>query len=278
MNHIPYQFRLVFSALFWGLVLSVMPLGELFAATESEQIEEIRGHYATLQKAQSDFVLLRDQNRLGRAERDDFSAWIQQLNEQILQDCNTLLQAGDISLPDDLPCANILSNGVAPATIDISSEHTEAERTNSMIEQFNSTLGEFDERMLQEQDRVKAQRPLSESSEGVSGGGQASSESEGDLARDSAAAENDRQGKQGETQAAQNQNNETGSDQATASQKGSRGKAKPGAASEVPDNIPDGSDDDVVARQLREAAEKESDPELKRKLWEEYRRYKDGIS
>ncbi len=35
-------------------------------------------------------------------------------------------------------------------------------------------------------------------------------------------------------------------------------------------------DDDIVARQLREAAEKETDPELKRKLWEEYRRYKES--
>ena len=43
-------------------------------------------------------------------------------------------------------------------------------------------------------------------------------------------------------------------------------------------DIPDGSDDDVVARQLREAAEKETDPELKAKLWEEYRRYKRGTT
>jgi hypothetical protein len=44
-----------------------------------------------------------------------------------------------------------------------------------------------------------------------------------------------------------------------------------------PPGIPAGSDDDVVARQLREAAEKEQDPELKRRLWEEYRRYKEGV-
>ncbi len=34
------------------------------------------------------------------------------------------------------------------------------------------------------------------------------------------------------------------------------------------------SDDDVVARQLREAAEKEQDPLMKEKLWAEYRKYK----
>ena len=43
-----------------------------------------------------------------------------------------------------------------------------------------------------------------------------------------------------------------------------------------PPDIPDGSDDDLVARQMREAAEKETDPELKKKLWEEYRKYKQG--
>jgi len=36
-------------------------------------------------------------------------------------------------------------------------------------------------------------------------------------------------------------------------------------------------DDDIVARQLREAASKESDPLLRDKLWEEYRKYKSGL-
>jgi hypothetical protein len=35
-----------------------------------------------------------------------------------------------------------------------------------------------------------------------------------------------------------------------------------------------GQDDDIVARQLREAAEKETDPALKEKLWQEYEAYK----
>ena len=38
--------------------------------------------------------------------------------------------------------------------------------------------------------------------------------------------------------------------------------------------IPDGSDDDVVARRLRQAAQQETDPELKEKLWQEYIDYK----
>lgn len=40
-----------------------------------------------------------------------------------------------------------------------------------------------------------------------------------------------------------------------------------------PSDIPSGRDDDVVARQLREAAMAESDPELREALWDEYRNY-----
>jgi hypothetical protein len=46
----------------------------------------------------------------------------------------------------------------------------------------------------------------------------------------------------------------------------------------VPADIPDGRDDDIVARQLREAAMQEQDPELREKLWEEYRNYKKSTS
>lgn len=45
----------------------------------------------------------------------------------------------------------------------------------------------------------------------------------------------------------------------------------------APAGIPSGSDDDVVARQLREAAEREADPAVRAKLWDEYRKYK-GIN
>jgi hypothetical protein len=41
----------------------------------------------------------------------------------------------------------------------------------------------------------------------------------------------------------------------------------------IPSDIPSGNDDDVVARQLREAAMREPDPALREKLWDEYRKY-----
>jgi hypothetical protein len=41
----------------------------------------------------------------------------------------------------------------------------------------------------------------------------------------------------------------------------------------TPDDIPITVDDDIIARQLREAALAEDDPELRERLWEEYRKY-----
>jgi hypothetical protein len=45
----------------------------------------------------------------------------------------------------------------------------------------------------------------------------------------------------------------------------------------IPEDIPSPQGDDIVAKQLREAASAEKDPELRAKLWEEYKRYKEGL-
>ena len=47
-----------------------------------------------------------------------------------------------------------------------------------------------------------------------------------------------------------------------------------GGTGSPPGSYAPSPDDDIVARQLREAAEKETDPELKAKLWKEYEEYK----
>ena len=56
------------------------------------------------------------------------------------------------------------------------------------------------------------------------------------------------------------------------------GSAGGGGPSHVPADVGNGNDDDVVARQLREAAMKEKDPQLQEKLWQEYRDYKKGAT
>lgn len=68
-------------------------------------------------------------------------------------------------------------------------------------------------------------------------------------------------------------NTDNGEDgESTPSDKGTTGGSS--TAGGIPEDINDGSDDDIVARQIREAAQKEKDPVLREKLWDEYRKYK----
>jgi|TARA_B110000977_G_scaffold157330_1_gene200350 hypothetical protein len=56
---------------------------------------------------------------------------------------------------------------------------------------------------------------------------------------------------------------------------GSAGSAgEQGEALPIPEDIDDGRGDDIVQRQIRDAAMKETDPVLREKLWDEYRRIK----
>lgn len=68
------------------------------------------------------------------------------------------------------------------------------------------------------------------------------------------------------------QTQEPGGPAASAASAAASGGQLSGAT--VPEDIPDARDDDIVARQLREAAQMEKDPELRAKLWDEYRKYK----
>jgi hypothetical protein len=45
--------------------------------------------------------------------------------------------------------------------------------------------------------------------------------------------------------------------------------------SRTPADIPDLVSEDIVGAQLKEAAQAEEDPELRERLWEEYRAYHD---
>jgi hypothetical protein len=55
-------------------------------------------------------------------------------------------------------------------------------------------------------------------------------------------------------------------------------RAKPGIEEEMEEDPEyDANSDDIVARQIREAAMSETDPELRQKLWDEYKKYKENL-
>ena len=245
-------------------------------------LERLRTDHAALQEAERDFLWRRTQGSLGAAEAVDYAAFLDRLRDRVAKDCLALAGSAVAPLPPDLPCAALPSTGPAAASIDTRAEQTPAERTATLDAELDTALGEFDEMLLREQERVKAATPRSADAGG--GGGGVGGQGDAGGSGSQTGGEDGQQGEAGEmadagSTAAGDTGDAAGS---TSGQVGSGGRGgREGAPGQAgtrgqPADIPDGSDDDVVARQLREAAEKEKDPELKKKLWDEYRKYKQG--
>lgn len=168
--------------------------------------------------------------------------------------------------------------GEGPAQADAASgpgsgEPGEAERLNA---ELNAALGRFDGAMLEERERIQTGSEKT-------GSGEAQAESVAMIDPEAGTGEAGGEGEYGSVlegrrggggEATANDSS-SGSGMSTAS--GGTGRKgdyeHTAAANTPPPDIPDGSDDDVVARQIREAAMKERDPELREKLWDEYRKY-----
>ena len=150
---------------------------------------------------------------------------------------------------------------------------TAEERAAQVEGQLNESLGVFDERIAREQQVLAQAR-----GGGAGGAGQIPGTEDGSSAGGSGEGRSGEQ--QGDGDAGQGgSGNEQGQRAGESGTEGGGGGYGGGAGGgsgprTVPADIPDGSDDDIVARQLREAAMQETDPELREKLWEEYRNYK----
>ncbi len=145
---------------------------------------------------------------------------------------------------------------------------TDAEAAAALDRELSGAIEEFDRRMREERQRLAEEAESAEraSSQRAGGGGPRPGSPGGAGAESATGGTTDPRGGSGDS-------TESGEEA------GSVGGSGPGAAASdrVPADVGDGSDDDIVARQLREAAMAEEDPALREKLWDEYRRYKASV-
>jgi len=156
---------------------------------------------------------------------------------------------------------------------------TAEDRRAQIDRRFDETFAVFDERMRKEQETISQDRAArgSGGGPGAAGGGGESAGSGGDAGAGSVG-DGEGAGEAGDG-ASSGLPGDPGESSGESTERGGGGGVGGGAAggsgpNTVPADIPDGRDDDIVARQLREAAMKETDPELRERLWEEYRQYK----
>ena len=215
-----------------------------------------------------------------------------------------LLLAGAPAARGDDPARTPASPSPAPSA----SAMTPDERRDVLDRQLDASLSAFDAMLLKEQRAAAAKRAEEATSGGPGGSGGEGGEGEGSGsgtagAGGSTGSGGDKGGQKGDGKGGARTASSrkggrlggAGSEEASADGDRSTGSARGGtragggrttasapegtpptedATVPPPADVGDGHDDDVVARQIREAAMKEEDPALREKLWEEYRRYK----
>ena len=147
--------------------------------------------------------------------------------------------------------SDLYTNG---GTSNIEPAITVSEHVAILDEQLNTGTAEFDEMILNEREAIRRS-------------------ASGDFSEAEDIAENS-DAYPGTVYDAGNRGGEENAEVIASTSTGTKGDYKQAGSYPSPADIPDGNDDDVVARQLREAAMREPDPALREKLWEEYRKYK----
>jgi hypothetical protein len=156
---------------------------------------------------------------------------------------------------------------------------TAEDRRAQIDRRFDETFAVFDDRMRKEQEAVSQERAArggGSASGSATAEGEAGAAGEGDEQGSGKAAsgQGPGAGQGGEAGGRGESAGEQSGEQGGGGGVGGGGPLGGSGPNTAPADIPDGRDDDIVARQLREAAMKETDPELRERLWEEYRQYK----
>ena len=289
-----FHFLLVLAAICVCLSPAAVAFGD-------DWVERNRVGIQALDSARTTTVSELQEGSLSAREVADYQDFLAYLNTRIFAYCQQLARAGGEEAVAGLPCPSgtmMSGNTAEPAdqqaqdqvapltsrTIQLQPEtaETRTEKTGKLQDEFLESLGTFDQMLLGEEEKMAARVPSQREAAGAGGhsggnAGKAVSDGEpgaGEMATaegPAAAVEEEASpGVAGHGQADQDETGVAGVGPGAAGG-ADTGQAKGG----VPAGTrPPPQDDDIVARQLREAAEKETDPELKKRLWEEYWRYK----
>ena len=209
--------------------------------------------------------------------RDEALLFIAYLDGRIADYCKALYLSGGPQSLDGLPCTSVgqgESGDPRFESVPDFSGQTSQEKVAALEQELTTALGEFDDMLLKEQEKVAAQIPRQRES-GGGNQGQGSTDREGTPERGS---ESGTQERVDGSRSGENESDRGGSstEQGTSSDGAGQGRTENSQKEPTRGSRDMSDDDDVVARQLREAAEQETDPEVKEKLWEEYRKYKEG--
>ena len=240
------------------------------AARLEEAREKLRVSEATEQRITAEFEQLK---RSGKASAEDirnYEAYLNSVRGLVAENRKIVARMQAAYDGQSVDKKKATTGGAPKASGGQIPGQETADEVAVLDRQLNASLDEFDGMLLKQMDAIRAE----------------SADKMRNLAQEAAEAANRlrKNGVKVDTSADQAENappskpagksgsNNNAAGRATASGDQSRQQGQGTAATK--DHRAGYADDDIVARQLREAAENETDPELKQKLWKEYEQYK----
>jgi hypothetical protein len=274
-----------------GLLLSlaVSAHGDATSAAELEKARaELRLSEQTRDRVSAELAALKASGKASAEVVAAYEAYLARVEDMVVEHNNLVSRmeaAYHAHLSRSQTAAPDASAATGAAPPSPGSQEEPADRLKALDRQFNESLAAFDEMLLKELKLIKAaaSKRMQGLAEAAAEAGRQAGEKAAGTTSAGAGAPAEAQG--GGAAASEAEKGGTGTEQA----KDPQGRGKPGDAAgpgqaaggwgsggtgAPPSGYPPSADDDIVARQLREAAEKETDPELKAKLWKEYEAYK----
>jgi hypothetical protein len=282
-------------AVFAGILLLVL-CANLYAATR-QKIEsalesarkDLRISIATQEQIASDLAKLKKSGDASPDMVEDYKRYLSRVQAMVAENRKTVAKIEALHARYDIrktPDGSAYSDDTEAMINPAIPEEQAVDELVALDRQLDSSLAQFDQMLLKELDLIQAK----------------SSERMRDLAGEAAAAakrlrdqgieiNTDLEEESVESGQESTQAQKTVEIEENASQTGKENKSEESkddseltardpsregveGSGNHPKNRYDPKDDDIVARQLREAAEGETDPELRKKLWKEYESYK----
>jgi hypothetical protein len=158
------------------------------------------------------------------------------------------------------------------------SAKTPAEQRADLDGKLDASLGRFDEQLRREQQRTASERDTRATARADGAAVDAADAADGEAGNGKPASDDIRRDRAGDLKSdgVQGDSRDGAGTADGGDAPGAGAGGPPGGGGRAAKPIPSGQDDDIVARRLRRAAENETDPELKEKLWNEYRDYKEN--
>lgn len=260
----------------------------LYASQFSPGIQTLRREIQILDSTRQ-LVSSEAAKRVQRArDRTSISSYIDYLDSRIGGLCAELWARAGQAAAAGLNCpprGAFLPGYQAPAA------RTSKEQIEDLDRRLAEELGRFDDMLSTEQQKIasgrrtpsRSQAGTATGSSGGTGGEGAASDAgtEGPLRQNHPQRnESDKKRRAEADKGREQERNEVWQEDQQASRKKAASEIRQEKGSRqgvnAPPPPPISEDDDIVARQLRQAAEAETDPQLREKLWEEYRKYKES--